>query len=491
MENIVTPGGPAAGSRRRIIASNFLSLSAASLAGRLVSLVTGIYTRRVLGVVAIGQLSWCTSVLSYFSLLINPGLETIGKRDVARDPRQAGSMVSLLLTLQLMLAVVAFALVAGFAALHLRGPQISLILALQAVGLLLLPLNLTWLLHAHERMAAAALAEVVSQLLLLPAVLLFIHDPSHVVRYVWLAYPFRIGAIIFLAWYANHHGLFRWDKVRLGLTGAMRLVRAAIPLGFSQVAILLYYNFDAIFLGFTRGDRIVGLYSTAYSLMLMPMFLCTSLTSAYFPSLSRASSDPHQRQQVSREFVRLLVWIGFPIAAAAWATGRHVVNLLYGPAFADSGILFEWLSLNIALVFFNVGIGQPLTAWDCQKTHFKITGGGAIANVGLNVVLIPRYGAPGAVCTTLLAEFIVMIGVLRARTRITKIPMWQIVYRPLLCSVALAMLVRGLMVLGQVPWWTALILGLSVFAGCFWLLERETIAALGKRIWCSPTDARQ
>ena len=162
-------------------------------------------------------------------------------------------------------------LVAGFAALGLRGPQVSLILSLQAFALLLAPLNLTWLLQANERMGPAAFAEIVSQVLMLPALFLFIHSPTHVVRYVLLAYPFRIGVIIYLAWYASRRHLLAWKDVRPTLRGSGALLKQALPLGLSQGAILLYYNFDAIFLGFTRGDATVGLYSTAYNLMLMPV----------------------------------------------------------------------------------------------------------------------------------------------------------------------------------------------------------------------------
>ncbi len=491
-EDATIPGiAPPRTGQRRLIARNFLSLSAASLAGRVVSLFSGIYTRRVLEVVAIGQLSWCTSVLSYFTLLINPGLETIAKRDVAQDPSRAGRYVSLLLMLQLLLAMSAFIFVAIFAMLGLRGPQISLILTVQAFGLLLLPLNLTWLLHANERMGPAALTEVASQLLMLPAIILFIHSPAHVVRYVLLAYPLRIGAILYLAWYANRHGLLRWGEIHLTLKGAMPLVRAAVPLGFSQAAILLYYNFDAIFLGFTRGDATVGLYSTAYSLMLVPMFLSSSLTSAYFPALSRASSSLEQRQQVSREFLRVLTWVGFPLAAAGWAVGRYAVNLMYGKDFAGSGILFEWLSLNIALVFFNIGIAQPLTAWDHQKVYFKITVAAATVNVLLNIVLIPRYGTAGAVFTTILAEAVVTVGALMVRARIGRIPVLRIVYRPLICSALMAAVVRWMGVFFHTPWWAALALGMLLFAGCFWFFEQETIAGLVKRIWRSPTQPAQ
>jgi O-antigen/teichoic acid export membrane protein len=466
---------------RRLIARNFLSLSAASLAGRFVSLVTGIYTRRVLGVVAIGQLSWCTAVISYFSLLINPGLEVIAKRDVARDPRLAGRTVSLLLTLQLILAVVAFALVAGFALSGLRGPQISLILALQAIGLFLLPLNLTWLLHAHERMTPAAAAEVASQLLMLPAVVLLVHSPAHVVRYVLLAYPLRIGAIIFLAWHASRHGLFRWAEIRLIWTGAMPLLRAATPIGLSQVAILLYYNFDAILLGFTKGDAVVGLYSTAYQLMLVPLFLSASLSNAYFPALSRAEGNAQQMKQTSSELLRLLVWMGFPISMLAWAGGRYVVQLLYGEHFAASGPLFEWLSLDVALVFFNVGIGWPLNAWGHQRENFYATVTAAVVNVGLNCALIPPFGVWPAVATTILAELVVMVCLLHWRRQICPISAWEIARAPLLASVAVGVSTKVLASLLSRYWWIAVGLGTLGLMASVWVAEKETIRKLWRQ----------
>lgn len=44
--------------------------------------------------------------------------------------------------------------------LGLRGPEIRLLLLIQTIPLFLLPLDLSWLLHAHERMALLAGARV-------------------------------------------------------------------------------------------------------------------------------------------------------------------------------------------------------------------------------------------------------------------------------------------------------------------------------------------
>ncbi len=90
MKDIVITEESVTGSRRRVIAGDSLSPSAASLTGQVAALVTGTCTCRVLEVVAIGLVRWCHSVLLYFSLLINPGREKIARCDVAWDPCEAG-----------------------------------------------------------------------------------------------------------------------------------------------------------------------------------------------------------------------------------------------------------------------------------------------------------------------------------------------------------------------------------------------------------------
>ncbi len=487
-QHTAEPATPQAShSTRRVIARNFLSVSTAAFAQRFLGLFTSVYIRRVLEVVAIGQISWCSSVMSYFSLVINPGLDTIARRDVAREPSKAGRYISQLWILQVGLALVAFAFVGVFALLNLRGPQIRVILVLQAFGLLLLPFNLTWLLQAHERMAPAAFATVVSQLLMVPALFLFIHGPSHVIRYVLLGYPFSLGMLVYLIWYASHHRLFRWEEIRPTLRGSLALVKEAVPVGLTGGAVLLYYNFDAILLGFTWGDAVVGLYSTAYALMMAPLTLSASLTTAYFPALSRAQGNADQMKQTSAEFLRVLVWMGFPIAAMGWAGGRYVVPLLYGDRFLASGPLLEWLSLDIALVFFNSGIGCPLFAWGYQKENFYATAVGAVLNVGLNCALIPRYGVWPAVVTTILAELAVMVYLLYWRRRLCPIPALRIASKPFLASAIVGVSTKVLAGVFPNYWWIVVGLGIAGLMASVWVAEKETIRRLLQRSSTSQT----
>jgi O-antigen/teichoic acid export membrane protein len=465
-----------------LIARNFLWLSAAQMAGLVVGLFSGIYARRVLGVTAIGQYSWCLAVLAYFSLLADPKTQIIALRDVARERSLASFRFSQLLALNLSLVAVAFGLVCGLAFAGLRGPLVSHLLLLSAIALLFIPFDPSWLLMAHERMAPPAIGQVVVRILRLAALVLLVHEPAHVTRYVVLDYPFQLGLLGYLCWYAGRHGLLRWAEVRPTFRGVWPLLKEALPLGLSQGAIFLYGYFGTILLGFLGGDRAVGIYSTAYTTMMMPTFLSAALTQAYFPQFSRAHDNEGQSAILSSDFLMIHVWMGMSLAAFGWAFGRYVIVFLYGQSFAESGPLLEWLSVYLALVFFSTAVGQPLNTWGLQRQFFQMTLIGAIVNVALNFALIPRFGVWGAVIAILLAEGVVGAGCLRIRQKHVRISWWRISARPLSVCFAAALIGRYLASALHNQWWIAAMLVACLILAVFWVSERRDLAGFWGRV---------
>jgi len=75
---------PAPPDRRRI-ATNFVTLAVTGALGLVLTLLVSIYVRRVLGPTAMGQVSWSLAVIGYLGMIVNPGLTTIGQRELARN----------------------------------------------------------------------------------------------------------------------------------------------------------------------------------------------------------------------------------------------------------------------------------------------------------------------------------------------------------------------------------------------------------------------
>lgn len=460
---------------RRRITTNFLAMFATSALGLVVGLVISIYVRRTLGPAAIGQVSWSMAVLGYLVILTNPGLTTIGQRELSRDPARGQKLLALLLTLQSILAVVVYAMVVAFAALEVRGETVSLLLVIQGLTLLLSAWNTAWVIQANERMVAPSIANLVLNVLQVPVLFLVVRGPADVYLYAACTLLLPFCGLLFNLWYIGRHKFASPGSLRPTLGGASRLLRDAWPLALAQGAVLIYYNCDTIILGFTDGDAAVGQYATAYKLMLVSSFITAALWNAYFPALARAHAQPAQATALAREYLGLLAWTGMPIAALGWACGRHLVNLMFGPAFAPSGPYFEWLCLNIAIMFVNYAIVSILVPWGYSKLQFKIAAAAATSNLLLNLVVIPLYGPWAAVATTLAAELVVLVSGIWVRRRlgIVSHPILPIIAPPLLCSTLVALAIVALPRSLDRLWWLEVMVGASVLGACFLLFNRR------------------
>lgn len=469
-------------SDRTRLLRNFASLASAQTAERLVSLIGAIYVRRVLAVTAIGQISWTAAFISYFALIVSPGFQTVAKRDVARDPQKASEYASLLLSMQLLLVAAAYALVFAFGRSDIRGSQISILLLLQGLSLFITPLDMSWILYARERMGPLSILSCLCAAVQTACLFLFVRHPNDVYRYVLLPLPFRLLVAAFAVYYASARGLLNLRHVRFSLRGSGPFLRASLPIGLSMATVLLYYNFDNVLLGFLRGDRAVGIYSTAYSLMLIPTFLNTATFNAYFPQLARVANRTIEARRISAEVLRNMTWIGCSLAFLGWASGRQLVILIFGVSYAESGRIFEWLCLDLLLVFFNMAYNQPLIAWNHPKLALRCTIVGAIVNVGLNLALIPFFGSMGAVAATILAEVAVLASTSVVRREIYPIDWWE----PLLSvgplCLATGVLIKVLTLAAGVPLIPVLALGSGIIACGFIVIERHWTQAAWLRL---------
>lgn len=464
---------PASPTDRARLLRNVASLASAQTAERLVSLFGAIYVRRVLAVAAIGQVSWTASLVSYFNLVVSPGFQTVAKREVARDSKKAAEYASLLLSLQLLLATAAYALVFCFSHWGWRGPKVGILLLIQGIGLFILPFDMSWILYARERMGAVSVLNLACAAVQTGCLLLFVRHPQDLYYYVLLPLPFRLLTAIFATCYASARGLLHLSQVRFTLRGSGPFLKASLPIGLSMGTVLLYYNFDNVLLGLMRGDHAVGIYSTAYSLMLVPTFLNTATFNAYFPQLARVSAHGFEARRLSAEVLRNMTWIGASLAFLGWAVGREVVTLIFGASYVESGRIFEWLCLDLVLVFFNMAYNQPLVAWGEQRLALRCTVVGAAVNVIFNLLLIPRFGSMGAVVATILAEVAVLYATVIIRRKLHPIDWWE----PLLSIGALCLvtglLAKALLLTAGVPLVPVVALGCAMLAVAFLVKERQ------------------
>jgi O-antigen/teichoic acid export membrane protein len=110
-----------------------------------------------------------------------------------------------------------------------------------------------------------------------------------------------------------------------------------------------------------------------------------------------------------RHSFRALVAFTLPVAVGTSLLAGRLMALLFGEPFAAAGGALVVLIWGQVMDSVNPLAAVALRAVERESQLAKITGVCALFNVGLNVVLIPRYSYMGAAVATLLSFLLVYI----------------------------------------------------------------------------------
>jgi O-antigen/teichoic acid export membrane protein len=186
------------------------------------------------------------------------------------------------------------------------------------------------------------------------------------------------------------------------------------------ISLIVYQRAEVFFLAHFSNDREIAKYSIPFSIVGALLLLSAAVGSALGPAVATlwgAGQVDRIRSGFSRA-VRLVLLLNIVIAASSIALGPTAIRLIYGPAFANTGVVFVILVITLPFV--------PLTALSSSLLlgigrQWGLTIIGAVAavlNIGLALAFIPPYGAVGAAIANSLAQLAGSIPLLIYATRL-------------------------------------------------------------------------
>ncbi len=188
---------------------------------------------------------------------------------------------------------------------------------------------------------------------------------------------------------------------------AKQLLRDSWPLILSGLVVTIYMRIDQIMIKEMLGERAVGIYSAAARISEVWYFVPVLLTNSLFPSILNAKqiSEKFYFSRIQRLY-SFLLWSAITIAMLVTFLSGYIVNILYGQAFGEAGnilVIHIWAGV---FVFLGVASGSWFVSEGLQKYSTINTVVGAIVNVLLNFIFIPKYGAYGAAIATVVSYFV-------------------------------------------------------------------------------------
>jgi O-antigen/teichoic acid export membrane protein len=363
-----------------------------------------VYLARILGVASFGVLEFAGSVLTYLLLIADGGLEMWGTREAA-NATDLPTLAARIVPIRLLLATISFVLLLAVLPLFPGYPSLRTVLVIYGLTVFAQAASLKWLFMGQQSMSGVARGLVIGQSIFAATVVALVHSPAGL---VWVPVlrlvSDAITALYFARWFRRVHGRF---SMRITWAEMLTVLKPALTIGLSLAMGLLNYNFDAILLGFLRGATFVGWYNAAYKLILVGLSVAITYFTGLFPALSRLYVENLEEFRV---LVRRTIefWLGFvvPLVVGGTFLADPVIRFLYGAAYANSAAPFRILVWSAALVILRWVYMDSLRATGHQALDVRGAVASACVNVGLNILLIPRFGMTGAASATAIADVV-------------------------------------------------------------------------------------
>jgi len=372
-----------------------------------VALFVGVYVARYLGPERFGLLSYAGSFVGLFTALATLGLDGIMVRELVKTPELRDEMLGTAFWLKAGGAILMWGAIAAAVPFTHNDTQTNILIVIIAFAVIFQAFNvIDFNYQAEVKSKYVVYAQLVSLVISSITKLVFVWLTAPL---VWFACVFLIDAVVqamgLLAAYRQNTGkIWNW-KWRWQV--AKELLRDSWPLILSGMVISIYMKIDQVMIKEMLGVEQVGLYAAAVRLSEAWYFIPMAITSSVFPAIINAKKQSealyYQRLQ---KLYDLMVWLAVAIALPTTFLAPWVIKVLYGEAFLPAaGVLSIHIWAGV-FVFLGVASSQYLIAENYTRISFYRTFIGAIVNVILNIILIPKYGINGASITTVVSYFI-------------------------------------------------------------------------------------
>jgi len=445
----------------------------AKVVARLIALVTVLYMIQRLGDKHYGTFTVLVNLTAIVSVVLDLGFNVLFVREGARRQSEIQRYLRNVMSVRLLMSVVAFGLFAALVAPLGLGD-----LLLPGFVLMVLTSYSTLLrnaLYAVQQLGFEAIAVVLESLVLLGLVLYGGRSQAGVTYFVWAyAAQYAFSCVYFLI-------VLAVKRIALpGFRFEVLLLRQwfwkGLPFALTFVLTILYFRIDSPLIFLFKGEQQAAWYGAAYKPIESLLFIPITFLSVVFPVLSVYHHErPKEMVDAVSRFYKALLLMGWPIAIGIFVLAHPLTLLLFRGSFLPSEAALRILALALGIGFVNNAFIGALNASDRQASFTWAAGWSLVANLALNLALIPLFGYQGASWATVATELVLGIaGWTLVARHVGRVPVPALSWRVLVAGLIMGAAVYPLSGFGGFAVLIPIAAGVVVYAVAVLLLRAVT-----------------
>ena len=419
---------------------NFIMNTILSMSSFIFPLITFPYVSRVLLPVGTGRVSFATSVITYFAMFAQLGIPTYGIRACARvrdDREKLTRTVQEIFIINLIMTILTYLvfLVTLFTVPKFQSEKTLLLIISTTMVFNLI--GMEWLYKGLEQYSYITIRSIIFKFIAVIAMFVLIHKQEDYVIY---------GAITIFAASASSvcnfiHGHRYISYQPIGNYNLKQHLKAVVIFFAMSCATTVYLNLDTVMLGFMKTDADVGYYNAAVKIKTILTTVVTSLGAVLLPRVSYYVEQGlmDKFMEISKKAINFVFLISLPMTIYFILFAKEGIYFLSGNAYAGSILPMQIIMPTIFFIGLTNIMGiQMLVPLGKEKIVLISEVAGAIVDLLINLILIPKYASAGAAIGTLVAEAVVWIVQYAMLRDTVKEAYRQIQYLPILIACVLS-----------------------------------------------------
>lgn len=362
---------------------------------------------RYLGPERFGILSYAISFVAIFAPVAQLGLDAVVVRNIVNSPTRLNEILGSAFALKLAGAVVTIVLTI-VSIVYLR-PEDRLTQALVGIcilGTLLQSFGVIdfWF-QAQVKSKYSVIAKSSACLTFYAVKIILILMGGSLLAFAWvgIAELLLSTAGLVLAYRVTGQHIRSWQPTK---EMTQRLLQDSWLFMVSDLIYYVYLRVDRIMIGEISGTAELGIYSVAVMAAESFFFIAQSVSLSLFPAVVEAKSISLELfRDRMQQYYKLMVFLGYAVAVPLTLISAWLIPLIFGPIYTKAVpmlVVLVWGGVFLNLINAR---SYYLTAMNWARLHLFIDVLGCLANISLNIYLIPHYGGMGAAIASTITYF--------------------------------------------------------------------------------------
>ncbi|MCX6716554.1 MAG: flippase [Candidatus Taylorbacteria bacterium] len=378
-----------------------------------ITFLVNIYVARYLGPSEYGLLNYVISFVGLFSLISVLGVDPILLRELSHSPEKKHSLMGTAFILKIAGSLLAILLIVFAVFIGRFGSYEKALIIMYSISFIFSTFSVIDTFFQSSVLARKTVFIQILTTTLTTIFKLFLIKSN--LGTGWFVLVYVIDSILLAL-----SSIYIYVKSKEKITSwnydkdiAKKLLSSSWPIVLAGFASFVYIKIDQIMIRFMLNNYELGVYAAATKLSEVWYFIPGMICSSIFPAIINAKkTNIHMYLKRLKTLYIFLIVISSVIALPVSLLSKFIISTIYGNDFmgaTTSLSIYIWAGIP---VFLFVGLTQYLIAENKTMKMLAVTSVGAIANIVLNIFMIPSLGISGAALASLISYSVVPLMLL-------------------------------------------------------------------------------